>query len=218
MIDELKRGMKLIKYGFNLKSSILAGTLFFLLGIVLNIVDHEASLLGGLYIILGPMMLTHIIFTLSCANSVAASPQKRVLEMWLPSLTEFVMVVLSYIIVIAITLLKIFETHRAPELEDGYLKNLVCIGMVGGILILYMAMAYKYFFASVFTIGFVYAVLMALDKVLLLINIHLTVVTAALIGFCFIALGAVMSIILRKAFYKKPVSKYAVGGALRKYL
>ncbi|MDE5777998.1 MAG: hypothetical protein K2I10_05760 [Lachnospiraceae bacterium] len=218
MTDELKKGMKLIKYGFNLKSSILVGILVFISGIVFIVVDHETFLIGGTFIMLGPMMLIQIVFTLLCANSVAASPKKRVLEMWIPNLVEFVIAVFTYIVVIAITLLKIYETHKTPELENGYLKNLVCMGIMGCILIIYMSIAYKYFFMSILFGCFAYVYFVISDILLPLIKFRLTIVTASLIGFCFIILGSVMSLMLSKAFYKKPVSKYAIGGALRKYM
>lgn len=215
MTDELKKGMKLIKYGFNLKSYILVGVLSFISGIFFIVVNHENFLIGGAFIMLGPMMLIHIVFTLLCANSVAASPKKPVLEMWISNLVKFVIAALTYIVEIAITMLKIHETHNTPELENSCLKNLVCMGITGCILIIYMTVVYKYFFTSVL---FIYVYCIISDILLLLIKFHLTIVTASLIGFCFIILGSVMSLMLSKAFYRKPVSKYAIGGALRKYM
>ena len=212
MIDELKRGMKLLKYGFNLKSSILLAVLFFLMGIVFIGIDNVTFLLGGTYIMLGPMMLIQIVVTLISANSVAASPRKRVLEIWIPNLAGLVIMILGYICIIAIAVLKIYQK---PALENDYLNNLACMGMLTCILGIYMSISYKSFLMSILGIALAYPTAYVLFGS---IKIHLTIVTASLIGFAFIVLGSILSFMLRKAFYKKPISKYAVGGALRKYM
>lgn len=216
MTGELKRGIKLIKYGFNLKSSILIAVLFFIMGIVISIMDPKVSLLGGTYIMLGPLMSVQIVSTLICANSVAASSYKRVLEIWIPNLAAFLSIVFGYSFIIVITVLKI---HKTPLLETDGLRNLVCMGMLACVLGIYMSTAYKSFFVSIFlfTIAFV-SVYFSADILLKITQIHLTILSAALLGFGFILLGSVLSFMLSKAFYKKPISKYAVGGAFRKYM
>lgn len=216
MTGELKRGIKLIKYGFNLKSSILTAVLFFIMGIVISIMNPKVSLLGGTYIMLGPLMSVQIVFTLMCANSVAASSYKRVLEIWIPNLAGFLSIVFGYSFIIVITALKIRKT---PLLETDGLRNLVCIGVIACVLGIYMSTAYKNFFVSIFlfVVEYIFVYFFA-DILLKITKIHLTILSAALIGFGFIILGSILSFMLSKAFYKKPVSKYAVGGALRKYM
>lgn len=216
MIGELKRGIKLIKYGFNLKSSILAAVLFFIMGIIISIVNPTVSLLGGTYVMLGPLMLVQIVSTLMCANSVAASSYKRVLEIWIPNLVGFLSLVFGYSFIIVITAIKIRKT---PLLETDALHTLVCMGMLACVLGIYMSTAYKSFFVSIFLFTAAYIfVYFSADILLKITKIHLTLLSAALIGFGFILLGSVLSVMLSKAFYKKPISKYAVGGALRKYM
>lgn len=216
MIGELKRGIKLIKYGFNLKSSILVALLFFIMGIVISIMNPTVSLLGGTYIMLGPLMSVQIVSMLTCANSVAASSYKRILEIWIPNLAAFLSIVFGYSFIIVITALKIRKT---PLLETDNLRNLVCIGVLACVLGIYMSTAYKSFFVSIFlfTVAYMF-VYFSTDILLEVTKIHLTVLSAALIGFGFILLGSVLSFMLSKAFYKKPISKYAVGGAFRKYM
>lgn len=83
MIKSFRKQIKLIKYGSNIKSSIAAAALFFLLGLLFLIMDSEGFVIGSLYIFAGLLMLLQVYNTLLSIGMVTASPKRRMLETWL---------------------------------------------------------------------------------------------------------------------------------------
>lgn len=216
MIDELKKGIKLLKYSFNFKTNLVAGIFFLICGVVFVFIDEQVFMLGGTYIMLAPIMMLQILFTMLCANIVASSPGKPVLEIWLASVIGGGTMILCYIFLIAITAFKISKT---PLLESEYLKDLVCLGMVAAVLMMYMSVCYKVFVISVLGFCFVYPFIYSFIRGMLsVIEGHLTIVNCSLTGFGFVLLGAVLAFLINRILYRKPVSKWAMVAKFRKYM
>lgn len=220
MIEEWKRCIKLIKYGYNLKSSIVCGLIFFVIGIIFCILDGTMFAMGGLYIILGPMMLVQISYTALMAGMPLSAPRRRFMETKLQDGLQFIISILGYFLVILFAMLKLYQGHYADELGATYGEMVMYTGMMSGILMIYYGIVYKYFLTSLFLLvgGFALVYMGAWGDMIKDFSYSVDMVKGSLIGLLCIIMGGVIGIVLRRILYKKPLNKYAMGAALRKQM
>lgn len=218
MINELKKQIRLIKYGFNMKSSIVVAVIFVVMGVFFSfhLMDADGFLLAGFYIILGPTMMIQVQQSLLVSNLVAASPKKKALQTWIPDILQLILSTVVYLLLVIFAVWQNFSTHGAGD----YAKNLMYLGILAGILLIYYGAAYKSFLFSVifFTIAFSIFYTNGILSDWFSINLSVDMAGAALLGLLFIFVGNLLSGVLRRVLYKKPLSKYAMGVQLRKYM
>ena len=215
MITEWKRCAKLIKYGYNLKSSLAGAAIFFVWGIVMCVGTTDMFSMGGMYMVLGPMFMIQCIYTSLSAGLSLSSPRRRFIETWFHDGLQLLIGLLGYALVILIAIIKITSTHYAAEEITVYGQAILFTGMITGVLMIYMGIVYKTFLFGIIlftgSFAFIYAGLSngmfngmfgALQSV--------TMVNGTLFGLLFIAIGAIISGILRRVLYRKPFSKYSI--------
>lgn len=217
MIHEFRMQLKLIRYGSNLKSSIGAAVFFFLIGMLFLIMDTDFFVIGSIYIFFGPLMLLQVENTLLSCGSVTASPRRRILETWLPDILGFILGICCYVFLLIIAFIRVYFTMVALHYEEfpqQYGKALLFAGLMGGWILIYCGVAWKSFLISVVAFGSGFYVILHIFNEAMVIDLGF----GALTGFLAVVLGAVFAGILRRLFYKKPISKYSMGANLRKQM
>ncbi|MGN0153902.1 MAG: hypothetical protein ACI4A3_05585 [Lachnospiraceae bacterium] len=211
--------MRLVKYGYNLKSSIACAVIFFGVGILFCVVEIDMFAMGGLYIVLGPLMLVQIIYTGLMAGMALSSPRRRFIEIQLQDGLQILVGVLGYLLVVLIAAIKVYQGHSTLELSKVYGQMVLYTGIMTGVLLVYMGIVYKYFLVSLilFMGGFSF-VYTGLWGEMIKITHSVNMISGTLLGLLFVLIGEVLSAVMRRILYKKPLNKYAMGMALRKQM
>ena len=70
MINDLKLGLKLMKHGLQFKAGMIATVVFCMIGLAMELVEGLATLVGGIYTLMGSIMVYQLIQSLTCAGLV----------------------------------------------------------------------------------------------------------------------------------------------------
>lgn len=220
MMKEYKRQMKLLKYGFNVKTSIISAALFFVLGIVFifSSFGENIPLLGYTYIVLGPMMLIQIIYTNLMSGLVAASPQHRFIEVNLCTFLTFLVTMFAQTLLVVIAICAYSTSSNSLEISMKFGRSLAVGGFMSVWLCMYFAIVYKKYWFSVIWFAIVFGVL---ESMTFLPSESMPVVTLGagiIIGYVLVILANLLAMLARKLVYKSPISKYSMGAIMRKQM
>lgn len=216
MIKSFRKQIKLIKYGSNIKSSIAAAALFFILGLLFLVMDSEGLVLGSLYIFAGLLMLLQVYNTLLSIGMVTASPKRRMLETWLIDILGLLTGICYYIFLLIIAVIKMNLEDEAVKQQYG--TAFLFAGMIGGWVLVYCGMAWKSFLISVIVFSGGFFVIFSEFSNAIEEGMSINPGIGAMLGILAVVLGAVIAGIIRRVLYKIPVSKYAMGANLRKQM
>lgn len=219
MIEQIKMGMRMLRYAFGIKICVVCMVLFFILGIVfLYLPTQIAGSFGGLMVVLGAMWVQQLIFSLPAANMVQASPWKKALQTSIPALLGLLGSLLLYVVVTLISALQLLGADEAGR--QIVANGLLIDGIYIFLLLVYSGVAYKWFIAA--TVGFfvafytvtgVFNVMSAVGSLP-----ELSFAAAAGIGGLCMIVGALAEYGLSLLFYKAPLSKRAQMRGLQKYM
>lgn len=211
MINDLKRVIKLIKYGFNLKINLICAFLFFLFGLVYSIFIGVE--LGFLELMLGPIFIIQISSCLEYAGIIGSSPLKRSISIHFQNIFGGLVALCSYLLSVIIYF---FRKDDLLMQEEQVTKTFLVIGLFSTLLLVYMTAAFRSFVVStcIFAIGF--AGVYYGENFISIRN--LSTGGSVLIGLLLVLVGIALSVVVRKLLYKKQISRYAAGASLRKYL
>lgn len=214
MMAEIKRGMKMIRYGYGLKINLAVAALFFVVGVLMLFVGESGLMLGSLYILLAPTMLIQLEYSLLYSGMVAASSQRRLLEIVLPDFLTAVTGVLGYVVVVGAAC---FWANARPENTTACMESMLASGIMIAIMLIYFGTAYKFFFTSVlmFCLGLVIGISGGIVTIRL-VGEYFTMFTVSLLCLVFVVVGLLISCWLRRVFYRKQISPMAGGMSLRK--
>lgn len=217
MMKELKRNLKLMKYGYGVKMNVVCMVILLLCGSVeLLFANGDAWVLGSYFLTMAPVFLIQlIIFMLPC-GMVGSSPNRRFIETKLIDVMQFVIAMGSYLISISVALVHI---HNHPELKGDYAKAILSMGLLTAILIIYFTTSYKLMLIS--TVLFAIAIMGAFNGFHIAERLMGKIFSfelnnAIVISFLFVLAGLMLSAVLRRLLYRKSISKAAMGWQLRK--
>lgn len=225
MITEMKQGLRLIRYGYGFKLNLGIAVFFLAFGIFFSVVGvigmfigtegvSIGVLVGFYYVMLAPTMLIQIQYTLLYSGMVTSSAKRRLLEIILPDFLTIVSGGLGYIFMV--TVIVVVENIR-PEQVQFWIDEMVVVGTLACIMLIYFGAAYKFFWTSglMLVVGIVIGVVggMIIAK---LLSGYLNLLTASLLSLVFVVVGILISAFLRRLFYKKQISPMAGGMSLRK--
>ncbi len=216
MISELKKSWKLIKYGYRFKANMACGVLFILLGVIIlfsaRVFDETAILSGSVYLLLGPCMYIQTTQCLLFSKYVASSFQHRMLDGSFVNVSIIINCLVAYVIGI------VFLACN-PSLQMGSFENsgnvMISVAIVIAAIIMYYSIATKYFVVSSILFILAFGGCITLHGLLLNVASSTNIFVGSVLGLVILAVGNLLSILLRKALYKKPFSPLA-GGRLRK--
>lgn len=225
MINDLKLGFKIMKYGHSAKLSIIGSIVLAMLGLVICIISITAkiSFPGGYFLTMSVLLLLQLISTVNAANLVQTSPMKKKLQTSVPAFFSILMMLAAYLLNVVVVAVVVCAN---PEEEVHFYTQIIYTAALMGMIMLYYGAVYKYFVVSTivfFTIFmFVYPSIISGDISEKLYwsfmpfaepwqNFTLT----AVIGLAFILVCGVLQYLISLAVYKAPISKLALGARLR---
>ena len=210
MIDEMKRGLKLIKYANDFKITVVVAILFCLIAIVICFVDLQFIVLASAEIFMSIIMFIQMEYSLLATGICASSPRKRNLETWLPDLTGLMLGIAGYLIILVIIMVNYF--YVSEEIRQFCGAGILFSGMMGGITLVYGSLVYKNFIIGfiVFFSGF-YSLLVCSEG-----ELFVSLTAGIWGGFAFIVVGIAVAGILRRLLYRKPLNKAAFGMKFRR--
>lgn len=221
MLQQIIYGFKLAKYGLKFKMQVAFSIIFLLCGIVVEFVDRGRNMLGGFYIVLSAMFTLQLIISLDISTMVQTSPYKKKLQTSLPILTSTPVMLLSYTVVVFI---RLYYIYLDPVIScDWESRAQVKTGLVAIILLLFMASAYmgvcyKYFVAAF--IGLMLCVFPTsyffYSSSSFAVIEQFPIAAVVIFGYLMILAGQGISYLLITLTYKKELSRYAFGAAMKR--
>ena len=221
MMKDIKNCCKLLKHGYQMKINAIAAIMFLLLGILYAIMDYEQFPLCVMYIFLAVSMAGQGMNMHLFSGYVAASPARKRIEFRYMDLINAILGAVGVIITLAISFCMEPSFCMDPvEMEYTCAETLLVVGGLAIIVLyVYVGMAYKLFVVSTFFFTASMMVIMLgtasfLDKILSpgLEGKRALAVAIFLVEF---VIGLVLSGVVRRALYRKELSKWAAGAKLR---
>lgn len=219
MIEQIKMGIKLLRYTFGIRTCLICMVLFLVIGVLGFCLPAQiAGRMAGFFILLETLWAVQMIFSLNVSYMVQASPWKRALQTSVPALISFLCSLILYLLVVLLSGLCFLKA--APDEQQLLTEGVLMNGILAFLLLVYSGVAYKWFIAA--TVAFfvaVYALIGAFNIVSMMGgSIDLSFAGAAGIGILCIIVGALAEYGLSLLLYQVPVSKWAQMRGLQKYM
>lgn len=236
MLNDLKKGYRLVPYGVSRTMNLVFMVFFALLGAFLEVLialgqtnGHFFSGLntfidlGAVFLFCAVMFPGQLVTSLDVSLLAQASPYKRKLQTDMASLVTLFgnLAAMAVIVTIRLVIASLFS-----EQASAVLGTLPLLGLVGFALIVYSGLMYKFFVISiivlyvVMVIGGVYSGFGAamgnssdLSQIM-----SLPTHVAILLCFVLVLAGSGLQYLITRLAYKRPLSKYAFGSAIRKQM
>lgn len=224
MIDNIKLGFRIMKYGHSAKLCIICSIALAVFGLVYGAVSIRVQdpFPVGYFMMLGQLILVQLIYTVNAANMVAASPRKKQLQTAVPALICLVLMLATYLLTVVSLGVSVYIM---PESAGTACSQMMITVVMMGAVVLYLGVAYKYFVIS--AVVFVLAYFAGYPLLTMGIrqwdfdlvagvwgNFWLT----AAIGLVILLICGGLQYLISLAVYKAPVSKMALGARLRSQL
>ena len=227
MINDMKLGIRLLRYGYGIKMNLVllivctaADVLFF----VLELAGITSSL-GGFMLLDGYLLLAcamipvQILFSLNAVDIVLASPVRKKLQTSVPAVMSLCATLAVYLIIV---LKKAVIVLIHPDKTAQGAVGLAFLAFLAALIMVFTGVLYKSFAAFVvlcFSLsGFISFFMMSLLRSDFLGEDMGALARGTLIGAVLILAGAALEYALSILFYKKPVSKKTLGGKLSREL
>lgn len=216
MINDLKLGIQVFRYGLNVKGNIIAMVLFLGLGCVMEFLSPGMTL-GGLYISLGSMMLIQLMHSVTVSTMVQTSPYKKVLQTVVPALmgTIFVFLANTLSIVLKLVGMQVFEWSEV-EISNAILLSsamtvLILVYMGAGLKIFWPA-TIAFFFAFVILYSTLNFGILSDEEVRMLLPMGLSI----LVSYLVVLAGCGIMYLIFLGTYKLEYSKVTWDAALKR--
>jgi hypothetical protein len=216
MFNQIKLGIKLWKYAISAKSQIVCATIFFLLGAVWEIGNQGTGVIGGFYIVLSSIFITQLIVSVDFSTMVQASSYKKKLQTSMPVLVSTPVMLVTYTF---LALIRVYFFQASSE-EEGRLEikfGLLLVGVLLCLTSIYMGICFKYFLAAMVVLELVIVPILVIGMDFdtgFVAHIPMAAIVAA--GYVLIVLGQFLAYLLSRLAYRKDLSKYAFGAAMRR--
>lgn len=224
MINNLKFGLKSLRYAYGIKSNLLVMLIFLTLSMILYVFESNTSMnfYGDFMLMCMSMLPAQLIFSLSASNMILASPLRKRLQTSIPATVTCISMMLIYLFMAAYRLAKTLGNPQLAGAMSGELLMLA-VGMV--FFMLYLGVVYKYFVVSVLLVLFMVLVFpylrgwedLPFHVALLEKNIGGVLLTT-LLGMGIVAAGGFLQYLASLLVYRAPMSKMAQSAPLRREL
>ncbi|MCM1025065.1 MAG: hypothetical protein NC432_01435 [Roseburia sp.] len=223
MISDLKLGLKLLRYGHGVKNTVVCSILIVLLGIIAAVTDLLSLNTGGLnfpigyFLMLGAMFAIQLFYSVNAANLIQSSPLKKKLQTSVPAVLMTFIAMCGYLISV---LAGAVGLMIAPEAAGHFCQQLLYTVLIMATILLYAAVAYKLFILStimffvIFFSTFMYFTDNGWLRSLGGGTGMFWMIAAAGVGILLVC--GFLYYLLSLAVYKRPLSKRAQAGALRR--
>lgn len=213
MIKSLKRGIKLLKYTYKLKSNIIVGIIFFVLGLAFLLEPVMGWISCSTYCMIVGLVLTGICSHINASVIVQSSPLKKTLQISVPVILSLCYYLMAYLVFLLIEAL--LWSVGGREKNPG---ALVFYGLMAIVFMLYNS-GYKLFeLATAFFCVASLALLWGGEQPIRQMLADFSPWMTGLIGFGEILLGALLQYCLALLTYRMPLSRRAIVRELRKWM
>ena len=213
-MKEMMNFIKLCKYSFKFKTNTVFLGVFFVIGLINEIVTKGTQYLGGFYIVICSIYMFQFVMSLSMSDMIQSSGIGRRIQLDIPVKLNVVMSVVLYT---ALIIFRIIMTGMHPELANEIAVSLLMIDVMFFVLFIYTAFVYKYFLASVlifcFTFVFITSGLNIINNLELFSNVTLT--DAIVGGYIVILIGAILQYLICRLLIRVPISQRAFRGIFK---
>lgn len=212
MLKDIKRALKLMKYGIQFKQMMVFSIISFVIGIAFIVFGKAMqTLLGILYLALCMNFFVQTFTSVLIASSVSSSGSRKALFGYVPVTLNGIGAIVGYIVGLVAIIVKYYVLgFNAGTNESGMAGLILLSTLLVMVIQIYVTVCYKAMIVSMivfFAIFFpVYAILQSF--MVKIENLGLSFGAAAGIGFAMIALGIGGSFILSKLMYKKPLDSW----------
>lgn len=220
MINDMKLGMKLIRYSYGIK-----GNMGVMIGCVaVDMLCFFLELIGirfldGYFLMVLGIIPTQLIFSLNMVNIALSSPVRKKLQISIPAVLNWSMMMGVYLIII---FKKWIITLIYPDSMERVCTQLVFLALMAAFIMACTGIIYKYYIISIvmvmFLSGSVQFVLHDVVHWRFFGQSRFSLVCAALIGFAVITAASAFEYGISLLVYKAPVSKMSMGIGLRSQL
>ena len=221
MINDMKLGIRLLRYGFGIKTNLVLLIVFtaaYLLCFALELAGITMPL-DGFMLLACAMIPGQILFTLNAVDIVLASPARKKLQTSVPAVMSLCTTLAAYLIVV---LKEAVIVLIYPDKTAQSAMHLVFLEVLAAVILAFTGVLYKSFPALLvmyFSLsGFNSFFMMPILRSDFLGEDMGALVRAALIGVVLILAGGALEYALSVLFYKKPVSKKVLGERLSREL
>lgn len=222
MINDLKLGLKILKYGLNAKGVILPLVLSLGLGVFLEIFMPIAPF-SCMYIGMGAMLLIQLIHSVSVSNMVQTSTYKKRIQTIIPTLVGGVYLLIANTISILFKWIGYLRVANISDpdiiiiIEPNELPNAIIVSSIIMVFImLYSGTAMKHFYlASIVFIGSFICFTNYMSE-LEIPMLDISTPVAILISYVIILAGMGIMYLIFCVSYKKEYSKATFETALKR--
>lgn len=213
----MKLGFKLLRYAWGIKTTLLSGGIFFLLGLLSFTMSVQTWYLGGYLLMVLAVYPAQLLSSLTVSNLVQTSPWKKALQTSVPTALTAGAFALTYGGALIISLLRL---NARPEMREDMVMILVLFAFEIFLIMTYCGIAYKTYVlgTALFIIVFVMGSSVIQIGAALGAFRGVSVFGAACSGFAAMLLGSAVQYGLSLMLYKRALSKNAQYPGLRKYI
>lgn len=220
-MNELKKGIKTMRYAYGIKTNLVQAGCFFLAGMVLIISGERGTfgMFGCFFWICIGILPSQLVYSLSASNMVQASPMRRKMQTVVPAAVNLFCILLIYL---AEVLMCGIMAWMRPEQAGRIYWDLVTLAIMSVLMMIYLGVCYKHFVLATLIMvpEMVFGMRGGMDGWLRAQNIgpDITFGMAVLAGFALIAVGGLAEYLLTLLFYRTPMARMAQAAPLRKEL
>lgn len=213
MINDIKIGFKLMKYGLQFKTIVFAAVLLCAGGILVELED-PVSALSGFVIVMVAMLVYQLIQSVSCSTMVQSSSKKKKLQTSVSALCAGICLTILHTIII---LLKLVSMHINQTPASDVVGGLFMNSILTVIVFVYMGASYKVFWLSTVAFGVGCGLLVStMARTHIVINIPISFGEAIAISYLAILAGCILLYFISVALYKKDFSKATFESSLKR--
>lgn len=215
MLKDFKLGIKLLKYGFGVKSNMTFAGLFLAVGICF-LLFIPVNGIWMIYMVGSAAYLLQILSSLHVAAIANSSPRRKTLYTKIPVLISLSFYLLLYG---AGCLVELWMMHIGRIQEKDVAQSMIMAGLVMVWFMVYVGGAFKYFVASlVMGVVAILFIIFGGNIIFAILDPHISIGVALLIGLAAVLLGTVLQYLLSLLLYRYPASKAAQMRQLQKYM
>lgn len=220
MINDIKMGMKVIKYGLNALMTVIPLLICLVVGVLFDLF-MPVGCFGGLYFIMGGMSFVQLIHSVSVSTMVQTSPHKKKLQTTIPAIIGCGYMVIANTISLLIKwvgyerLMNVSDPNVFVIIEPGEMgKGIVLSSMIMVFIMLYVGASLKCFWPA--TILFVIVFLGYYTSPEDVVLIPVPTGMAVILSYVIILIGSGLMCLIFKATYKLSYSKLSFETALKR--
>ncbi len=219
MINNWKFGYKCIQYAHGRRSNGILMIIFLLISLLFFVMWPD-TIFGGYMLMCASLMPTQMLSSLNVSSLVQSSPVRKKMQTLIPAVFTCGNVLIMYLISVLIHGITVLIK---PETTGSVCISVILETAVMAIMMIYLAVAYKYFITSIAAFLIIYSILFSEADILKIDPGFFPPGSAAfpltaLSCLAILLAGGFLQYLFSLLVYKAPMSKMAQAASLREEL